>query len=869
MTQNACTAAEFTFLCPLPNGFHARPASHLATLAGKFTSNCILSNLRTGRTADMKSVLSLIAADINFKDQCRVRVNGADEQAATKAIQQFIDNDLSACDLPLPKLMPDGQSGILPRALRSIGLAAYSGFPVSRGTGYGKVVIVSDVALPPELSTESASDPEHELQRAQRGMERVRARVCENLSGQISAAEAGILQAHLAILGDVALAGHIQEKISQGRSAGQAVLEATEFFSSLLRKSESHYIRERAVDLREICHEVLKEIYGLELQPIAELTEPSVVAAENLAPRQLLHLARKEIRALVLESAGTTSHAVILARSLAIPTLIGVKNLRQLLSPGQEVVVDANRGLLIPEWTSPVCRYYERELSTQQSRQAALVRNAMAPAITADGRRIEVAANVSSAEELAPAFANGADGIGLFRTEMLFAGRDHPPSEDEQFEVYVQAARAARGQPVILRTFDIGGDKPVPYLRLPAEANPFLGYRGVRIYGEHRELVCAQMRAILRASAFGSVQMMVPMVASREEVLWVKAQLAQVQNDLRNRQIAFDPAMPVGIMIEIPSVAFVLDQLCEEVDFFSIGTNDLVQYFLAADRGNAKVRGLSNVKHPAFLRLLKQIVDEVHKSGKYIGMCGEMAGDLAHLPLLLALGLDEISVASFEIPILKERISRLTISASQSLLSKALACKGIAEVESLLANVSLSAPHAPLLDRDLIILDSKSENKEEAIREIINALYIKARTNDPDRLEEAVWSREDVYSTGLGYGFAVPHCKTDAVIAGSIGILKLSQPVEWGALDGLPVHTVILLAAPESEANAKHLRIFSQLARKLMNDDFRSQLVEAKDANAMLYIFNGRTCHREQVTLSIQNKRSRGSKTFLATNLRE
>jgi fructose-specific PTS system IIA-like component len=458
----------------------------------------------------------------------------------------------------------------------------------------------------------------------------------------------------------------------------------------------------------------------------------------------------------------------------------------------------------------------------------------MAPAITADGRMIEVAANLSSAEELAPAFANGADGIGLFRTEMLFAGREQPPSEDEQFEVYAQAARAARGRAVMLRTFDIGADKPVSYFKLPAEGNPFLGYRGVRIYEEHRELLCAQLRAILRASAFGRVHMMVPMVAALEEVLWVKARLAEVRQDLRDRQIAFDPAMPVGIMIEIPSVAFILDQLCEEVDFFSIGTNDLVQYFLAVDRGNPKVGRLTNVRHPAFLRFLKQIVDEVRKGGKYIGMCGEMAGDISNLPLLLALGLDEISVASFEIPILKERVSRLTVSASQNLLASALKCKGVAEVESLLAGAALNGPDCPLLDQDLVVLGSKSESKEEAIREIINAFYIRARTNDPDRLEEAVWSREDVYSTGLGHGFAIPHCKTDAVVTGSIGVLKLSKPVEWGALDGQPVHTVILLAAPESGANGKHMQIFSQLARKLMSEEFRSQFMQANDPNAVL-----------------------------------
>jgi fructose-specific PTS system IIA-like component len=705
--------------------------------------------------------------------------------------------------------------------------------PVSRGIGYGKVVMIGGM-IPPDLTAVKVDDPELEQERAKQGMEGVRTRIRQKLAGHISSTERAILEAHLAILGDASLTNRILEKISQGRPASQAILETAEFFSGLLQNSESQYIRERADDLHEISHDILHEIYGAKFQRTVELTEPSVVVVEKLTPQQLLDLDRTGIRALVMESGGATSHAVILARSLAIPTLIGVKNLPQFLSPGQEIIVDANRGVVIPKLTPVARRYYERELTTQQKRQAALVRDAMASAITVDGRAIEVAANLSSAEELEPAFSNGADGIGLFRTEMLFAGREQPPSEDEQFEIYAQAARAARGRPVVLRIFDIGADKPVPYLKLPAEDNPFLGFRGVRLYEQHQELVRGQIRAILRASAVGRVHMMIPMVATREEIVWVKAQLAQAQNELTERQMPFDPAMPVGIMIEVPSVAFILDQLCEEVEFFSIGTNDLVQYFFAADRGNPRVAHLSNVRHPSFLRFLKQIVDEVHKREKHIGMCGEMAGDISHLPLLLGLGLDGISAASSEIPILKTRISRLCMSDCQSLLSSALQCKNAAEVDSLLAAGTLNSPESSLLDRDLVILNSKSESKEEAIREIINSFYVEARTNDPDQLEEAVWTREEVYSTGLGHGFAIPHCKSDAVITESIGVLKLSQPVEWGALDGQPVHTVILLAARESNANGRHMQVFSQLARKLVSEKFRLQLDQAEDVNAVL-----------------------------------
>ncbi len=827
-------APEFTFLCPLRNGVHARPASHLASLAARFRSDCTLLNRRNGRNADVKSVLSLIAADIGLGDECTVQVHGDDEHAAAQALETFIEHELPACDVPLPEIFHHGKNGILPRSLRSKEIESCAGVPVSRGIGFGKVVILGAAILPPGLSTEQAGSPEREQERAKQGMDRVRASILKKLAGEVSTTQRAILEAHLAMLGDVSLTNQIVKRIGQGKAAGTAILEAVEFFASLLRRSDSHYIQERADDLHEICHQVLGEVYGTRTAGSIRLTEPSVVVADKLTPQQLLELDQTRIRALVTESGGTTSHAVILARSLAIPTLVGVKNITHLLRAGQEIVVDAHRGVVIPRLTPEVRRYYEREAISFEKRQARLRRAALSAASTADGRTIEVAANVSSAEELGPAFANGADGIGLFRTEMLFARREQPPSEEEQFEVYAQAAQVAGGRTVVLRTFDVGADKPVPYFNLPAEDNPFLGYRGVRVYEGHRELLRTQMRAILRASASGRIRMMVPMVAAREEILWVKAQLAEVQKELTERQLVFDPAIPLGIMIETPSVAFILDQLCEDVDFFSIGTNDLVQYFLAADRGNPRVAHLGNVRYPAFLRFLKQIVDEVHKHRKPIGMCGEMAGDISHLPLLLALGLDGISVASSEIPVLKERIAGLGISDCQKILSHALECKGLAEVESLLAAGPLSSAASSLLHGDLVVLDSKSETKEEAIREIINAFYAEGRTNDSDQLEEAVWTREQVYSTGLGHGFAIPHCKSDAVTAESIGVLKLSNPVDWGALDGQPVHTVILLAARESNADGRHMQVFSQLARKLMSETFRSQLEQADDANAVL-----------------------------------
>jgi len=544
---------------------------------------------------------------------------------------------------------------------------------------------------------------------------------------------------------------------------------------------------------------------------------------------------RQWLSGLVLEYAGTTSHTVILARSLGIPTVVGVKDAPVLLPAGRNIVVDAYRGLVVPNGTVAVERFYERERHAIEGRQLRLGHNKYAQAITTDGRRLEVAANVSSAQEVSAACANGAESIGLFRTEMLFIGRDRAPSEEEQFAIYKEAIDSAADRALIIRTIDIGADKPVPHLNLPHEVNPYLGFRGMRVYAEHRELIRTQLRAVLRASAFGRVQIMAPMVSTLEEVLWLKRQIAELQLELASRSIPFNAAVPTGIMVEVPSVAFILDQLCAEVDFFSIGTNDLNQYFLAVDRDNAKVAELSSVRHPSFVRFLKHIVDQVHANGKWIGMCGEMAGDILNLPLLVGLGLDEISASASQVPMLKNRISSLSARSCEGLLSGAMACTHLREVEDLLKEQNHSEEETrPLLDSQLVVLGSDSESKEEAIRELIDLLYVAGRTEEADRLEEVVWRRESAYSTGLGHGFAIPHCKSDAVSANSIAILKLRKPIEWGSLDGKAVQVVILLAVRESDAGNSHMKALAKLARKLMDEKFREHLLEMYNSEHML-----------------------------------
>jgi phosphoenolpyruvate-protein phosphotransferase len=832
MTQMSNGSLQFVFSCPLASGIHARPASYLAEVANQFAAESTLTNLRNGLTANAKSVLGIISSDIRNGDRCSLHVSGSDEHAAHAALRRFVDETLPRCDVPLASVADSNAASKLPRALQAANATCLFGKPISRGLAQGKVLILRRMTLPREIKSDAVHNPQHELERIKDAVSAVRHRIGEKLKYSLTPTGTAVLQADLAMAGDVFLVLKLNEQILRGKSAAQAVVEAGEFFIDLLGHSENEYIRQRSADVEEICLQLLEEVNGT--RPAAStvaLREPSVLVAETLGPQQLLELDRRWLKALVIEHSAATSHAAILARSLGIPTIAGVRNARLALTPGGEVVVDANRGFVIPNISAAVKRFYERERETLRRRKESWAGHAEKSATTADGNRVEVAANVSSGEEMSLGFANGADGIGLFRTEMIYLGREDAPSEEEQFAIYSEAARLAGNKPVIIRTFDIGGDKKVPYLNLPHEENPFLGFRGARIYAEHRDLLHAQLRAILRASAVGNLQIMAPMISSVEEIVQFKAEIALARHSLLSKGIDFRSDVKIGMMIEVPSVAFILEQLSIEVDFFSIGTNDLAQYFFAADRGNPKIASLFSVRHPSFLRLLEQIVEQIHHAGKWVGVCGEMAADVRSLPFLLGLGVDEISVPAAEVHDLKRAVASLRASDCIHLLDEALACRDGNEVEDLLAAETFRAPVRSLLSDELIVLGSTSQNKEEVIQEMIDALYISGRADDRQQLEEALWAREAMGSTSLGYGFAIPHCKTDAVTANSICVLRLKQPILWDAGDKEPVHMVVLLAVRESDAASTHMQVFSSLARKLVNDDFRQHLLKVAAAH--------------------------------------
>lgn len=828
---------EFRFTCGLRNGMHARPASLVSEVARRFSAPVTIGRIGAAGV-DARSVLSIVGLDVKFGDECVVVADGADAAEVATAFKELVETRLAHAD-EIEPLEPGSTPDVrLPPGLRSLGIAHAGGRAVSGGFGEGVAAIVEGLRLPPGYAETTSDPPEAELKKARRAVDDVRADLIKKADGA-RGMERELLHAHADMAADPALWREIEESVSAGSSAARALVSAAERFSDRLRNATSQYIRDRVVDVQDVAMQILHRLVegGVPSMNV-RLEAESVVFAETLTANQFLQMDRRLLKGLVLGHVGATSHTVILARSHRIPTIIDVPNPGSLVKTGTSVVVDGDGGFVATEIGDAVRRYYQRERAVRERWLARLGTHAQQPAITSDGVRLEVAANAATPEEVIAAMSGGADGVGLMRTELLFLDRTTAPGEQEQFERYATVVKAAAGRPVIIRTFDIGGDKPAAYLDMPVEENPFLGVRGLRLYPRHEGMLATQLRAIVRASALGPVRVMAPMVATPEEAAWFRGEVQRAQESLEREGAAFDRAMPVGIMVEIPAVAFALEHIARHADFFSIGTNDLCQYWMAVDRGNAGVAPLYNARQPSFLRLLKAIVDGARSCGRWIGMCGEMAGDRTNLPLLVGLGLDEISVSPGEVLAIKSAVRDADAGRCRGLLERALTCRSATDVEALLKQEPCRRPGtAPLIERDLIAVGSDARTKEEAIKEAVDLLLVAGRTERPRDVEEAVFAREATYSTGFGNGFAVPHGKSDAVSEPALAVVKLREPVEWGSLDGAPVGVLILLVVPVSEAagggGAGHMAIFQKLARKLMHEEFRNRLIGALDPGAI------------------------------------
>ncbi|RAP78081.1 phosphoenolpyruvate--protein phosphotransferase [Paenibacillus montanisoli] len=507
--------------------------------------------------------------------------------------------------------------------------------------------------------------------------------------------ETSIFDAHLAILDDPVFMNEIQGIIQrQYKAAEVAVKEAIDHFVTMFDLLDDEYMKERALDIKDVGNRLLKHLLGAPEITLPSDTQPFILIARELSPSQLVHLNPNHVLGIATLAGSTTSHSSIMARALGVPLVVGIESkLEEPIQTGDQLIIDGDLGIvhLHPE-ESLIDLYTGKQLRQREKKQQLKQIVSVKP-VTKDGKEFELSANISSLKELDVALGSGTNGVGLFRTEFLYMDRTRLPREEEQYEVYRSVAERLDQKPLIIRTLDIGGDKQLDYFELPEESNPFLGYRAIRICLDKTELFKTQLRAILRASHYGNVKIMYPLISSVEEVRAANALLETCKQELRAEGIGFAENIEVGIMIELPAAVLIADILAEEVNFFSIGTNDLVQFTLAVDRMNEQISHLYEPYHPAVLRMLKLTIEAAKRAGIHVGVCGEMAGDLQALPIWLALDVDELSMSAHAILPVKERLLTLKQQDARSLFDQLLRCSTSAQIHELLA-ASQDAPIA-------------------------------------------------------------------------------------------------------------------------------------------------------------------------------
>ncbi|MFD1412126.1 phosphoenolpyruvate--protein phosphotransferase [Lapidilactobacillus gannanensis] len=485
--------------------------------------------------------------------------------------------------------------------------------------------------------------------------------------------EAQVFDAHMMILADPEFTGAVKQKIEEEKVNAESALDevSTNFIKMFEAMTDNPYMQERAADVRDVTKRIMAHLLGVTLPNPALINEEVIIVAHDLTPSDTAQLNKKYVKAFVTDIGGRTAHSAIMARSLEIPAIVGTDTVTKDIKEGQKVIVDGNTGDIVVDPTTADVEKYQslaKEYAAQKAEWAKLRNEAT---VTADGKHFELAANIGTPKDLTGVLDNGAEAIGLYRTEFLYMDSAELPTEDDQFEAYKAVIEGMNGKPVVVRTMDIGGDKHLPYLPLPEEMNPFLGYRAIRISLDRQDIFRTQLRALLRASAFGHLRIMFPMIATLQEFRQAKAILLEEEEKLVAAGVKVGK-FEVGIMIEIPAAAVLADQFAKEVDFFSIGTNDLIQYSMAADRGNEHVSYLYQPYNPSILRLVKHVIESAHKEGKWAGMCGEAAGDPIMVPLLVGLGLDEFSMSATSVLKVRSLMKRLDTKEMAKLAEKAV-----------------------------------------------------------------------------------------------------------------------------------------------------------------------------------------------------
>ena len=563
-----------------------------------------------------------------------------------------------------------------------------SGILASPGIAFGKALVLKEEKI--VLDTQKITDDQidAEVDRFYEG----RALVVEQLNSireraliSLGEEKAAIFEGHLMILEDEELEEEILDYLRSNKvNAAVAASKIIDQQVTMLSEIDDEYLKERAGDIRDIGNRLIKNILGMYIVDLGDIQEESILVAYDLTPSETAQLNLEKVLGVVTDIGGRTSHTSIMARSLELPAIVGTNNVTELVNTGDYLILDAiNNHVYINPTQSQIDELKTLEAKISKER-AELAKLKDLPAITLDGHKVDVVANIGTIRDCEGADRNGAEGIGLYRTEFLFMDREQLPTEEEQFIAYKEVVEAMNGRLIVLRTMDIGGDKELPYLDLPKEMNPFLGWRAIRIALDRREILNAQLRAVLRASAFGKLAVMFPMIISVEEIRELKSVIETLKAELRAEGKAFDEHIQVGVMVETPSAAVNAKFLAKEVDFFSIGTNDLTQYTLAVDRGNELISHLYNPMQPSVLSLIKQVIDASHAEGKWTGMCGELAGDERATLLLLGMGLDEFSMSAISVPRIKKLIRNVNFQDAKALANAALQKPTASEIEQLI-----------------------------------------------------------------------------------------------------------------------------------------------------------------------------------------
>ncbi|MGD6991366.1 phosphoenolpyruvate--protein phosphotransferase [Sutcliffiella horikoshii] len=525
------------------------------------------------------------------------------------------------------------------------------GIPASSGIAIAKAYRLEN----PELSVDKKTidNAQAEVERFEKAVEISKSeleKIKEHAHKELGADKAEIFSAHLLVLSDPELLKPIKDKIkSDSVNAEYALDETAGMFINMFEQMDNEYMKERAADIRDVTKRVLAHLLGVTVSNPALISEEVVIIAEDLTPSDTAQLNRQYVKAFTTDIGGRTSHSAIMARSMEIPAVVGTKNVMETIQNDTMVIIDGLDGVVIVDPTEEEIASYKEKQEKYEEQKKEWAKLVNEKSLSSDGQEVELAANIGTPKDVKGVLANGGEGVGLYRTEFLYMGRTELPTEDEQYKAYKEVLESMEGKPVVVRTLDIGGDKELPYLNLPKEMNPFLGFRAIRLCLEEQDIFRTQLRALLRASSYGNLKIMFPMIATLDEFRQAKAILLEEKEALVKNGTTVNENIEIGIMVEIPSTAVMADIFAKEVDFFSIGTNDLIQYTMAADRMNEQVSYLYQPYNPAILRLVDNVIQAAHKNGKWAGMCGEMAGDPIAIPILLGLGLDEFSMSATSI----------------------------------------------------------------------------------------------------------------------------------------------------------------------------------------------------------------------------